>query len=76
MAKSSKFMQVAASPFNGVKIELLFAIIFAVLLCLVSEQITSNKWLQLALLLVYSLLMALWLIIRIKRIVSHEKIKK
>lgn len=63
---------VEASPFNGVKLELGFVIIFGILIWLGIDFITPSIAKQLLLLTIYGIVGALWLIIRTRRIVKHQ----
>lgn len=63
---------VAASPFNTVKLELGFVIIFGVVLWLAIDFITASYGIQLALLAGYSLISAIWLILRTRRILQQQ----
>lgn len=58
----------AASPFNGIKLELALCVIFGVLLWLGAEFITANEGAQLLMLLSYSLLAAFWLVLRTRAV--------
>jgi len=62
--RSSRGFGVAASPFNGVKLELGICIILGILLWLGADSITINKDTQLLILLAYSLLGTIWLVVR------------
>jgi hypothetical protein len=62
---------VAASPFNGIKIELGIAISIGFVLWLAADSITASIATQLLLLVGYGLLSAGWLVYRTRRIVQQ-----
>jgi len=62
---------VAASPFNGVKLELGICIILGMLLWLGADSITGNEGTQLLVLLAYSLLGTIWLIVRTRAVLRR-----
>ena len=62
---------VAASPFNGVKLELGICIILGVLLWLGAEFITADEGAQLMLLFAYSLLATAWLVLRTRAVLRR-----
>lgn len=77
----SRNFGVAASPFNGIKVELGFAIIFGTILWLAADSITANEGTQGLILLGYGLLSMLWLVLRTRAVlrrymksdeISHE----
>jgi len=67
----SRGFGVAASPFNGVKIELGFAILLGAILWLAADSITGDEATQWLLLLAYGLLSMFWLVLR-TRAVLHR----
>jgi len=67
-ANMPKGFGVAASPFNGVKLELGICIILGMLLWLGADSITANKDAQLLILLGYSLLGTVWLVVRTRTV--------
>lgn len=60
----SRDFGVTASPFNGIKIELGFAILLGAVLWLAADSITANEAAQWLILLVYGLLSMTWLVLR------------
>ena len=62
---------VAASPFNGIKLELGLCIVLGVLLWLGAEFIIADEGAQLLLLFGYSLLCAGWLILRTRAVLRR-----
>jgi hypothetical protein len=62
---------VAASPFNRVKMELGFALIFGFVLWLAADSITASISTQLLLLVGYGLISASWLIYHTRRVVQQ-----
>lgn len=62
---------VAASPFNGIKVELGFAIVLGASLWLAADSITANETTQWLLLLGYGLSSMVWLVLR-TRAVLHR----
>ena len=62
---------VAASPFNGVKLELGICIVLGVLGWLGADSITANEDTQLLVLLAYSLLGTIWLVVRTRRVLRR-----
>ena len=62
---------VAASPLNGVKLDLAIILVVGVLLLLVQGRVLDNLWLQLLLLSSYGLLGMLWIIVRARRVVAR-----
>ena len=62
---------VAASPFNGIKIELGFAILFGAILWLAADSITANEAAQWLMLLVYALCSAAWLVLRTRAVLRR-----
>lgn len=70
-SSTTKGFGVAASPFNGVKIELGVVLILGLVLWLAADSITASIATQLLLLVSYGLISALWLIIRTRRIAQQ-----
>ncbi len=68
---SKKGFGVAASPFNGIKIELGIAISIGFVLWLAADSITASIATQLLLLVGYGLFSAGWLVYRTRRIVQQ-----
>jgi len=68
---SSRGFGVAASPFNGVKLELGICIILGILLWLGADFITTNKDTQLLILLAFSLLGTTWLVVRTRAVLRR-----
>mgnify|MGYP006944247948 CR=1 FL=1 len=77
----SRDVGVAVSPFNGIKIELGFAILLGAILWLAADSITANEGTQWLILLGYGLLSMLWLVLRSRAVlrlymksdeISHE----
>jgi hypothetical protein len=62
---------VAASPFNGIKLELGICFILGLLLWLGAEFITADEGAQLMILLAYSLLATTWLVLRTRMILRR-----
>ncbi|HEC20432.1 MAG TPA: hypothetical protein ENI97_14020 [Gammaproteobacteria bacterium] len=67
----NKGFGVAASPFNGVKLELGISLILGVLLWLGAEFITADVGVQLLLLLSYGVLAAAWLVWRTRAVMRR-----
>ncbi|MCK4586005.1 MAG: hypothetical protein KAU29_01600 [Gammaproteobacteria bacterium] len=68
---SKKGFGVAASPFNGVKIELGIVLILGFVLWLATDFITASITAQLLLLVSYGLIGAFWLVIRTRRVAQQ-----
>lgn len=62
---------VAASPFNGIKIELGFTILFGAILWLAADSITANEAAQWLMLLVYGLSSMIWLVMRTRAVLRR-----
>ena len=62
---------VAASPFNGIKLELAIILIVGFVLWLVLDSITDNDLTHVAALLIYSCSAAAWLAWRVRSIVQQ-----
>ena len=71
LSSPRKGFGVAASPFNGVKIELGFVLIFGFILWLAADSITASITTQLLLLTGYGFIGAFWLVIRTQRIIQQ-----
>lgn len=69
--QSATGFTVAASPFNGVKLELAVIFCVGVLLLLLQGRITSNSLLQLGLLAGYGAASMLWILYRVRRVVRN-----
>jgi hypothetical protein len=71
---------VAASPFNGIKLELGLCAMLGVLLWLGADSITADEGEQLLLLLAFSLLATAWLVLRtravLRRWVAEEAVRE
>lgn len=67
----SKGFGVAASPFNGVKLELGVCVILGVLLWLGADSITADEGAQLLILLAYGLLAMGWLVLRTRAVLRR-----
>lgn len=65
-------LQVAASPFNGVKLDLAIIILVMLLLWLVLAQTVTDGFVQTVVLFLYSVLAACWIIFRIRRILRQH----
>jgi hypothetical protein len=79
LPSSKKGFGVAASPFNGVKIELGFVLILGFVLWLAADSITASITAQLLLLMGYGCISAFWLVIRTQRImrqISNNEAKR
>ncbi len=61
---------VAASPFNGVKIELGLSILFGALLWLAADSITADETTQWLVLLGYALISMCWLVLRTRAVLQ------
>jgi hypothetical protein len=70
-ATQSAGFGVAASPFNGIKIELGICIILGALLWLGAESITADEGTQLLMLLGYGLLATCWLVLRTRAVLRR-----
>jgi len=62
---------VAASPFNGVKLELGICIILGTLVWLGADSITADEDAQLLVLLAYSVLGTIWLVMRTRAVLRR-----
>ena len=62
---------VAASPFNSIKLELGICLILGAVLWLGADSITANEGAQLLMLMVYSLLAAIWLVLRTRLVLRR-----
>ena len=71
LPSAKKGFGVAASPFNGVKIELGIVLILGFVLWLAADSITASITAQLLLLVSYGLIGAFWLIIRTRRVAQQ-----
>lgn len=67
--QNSRGFTVAASPLNGVKLELAVICCGAVVLLLLQERITSHSLLQLGLLAGYGGVSMLWILYRVRQVV-------
>ena len=68
---SKSAFSVAASPFNGIKLELAIILIVGFVLWLVLDSITDNDLTHIAVLFVYSCSTALWLAWRVRNIMQQ-----
>ena len=66
-----KAFSVNASPLNPVKLELVIILLVGVLLWLLVDSITKNQAAQIAILFLYGIVGALWLLYRTRSIVSR-----
>jgi len=66
-----KVFSVSASPLNPVKLELVIILLVGLLLWLLLDSITENLSAQIAILFLYSVAGALWLLLRTRSIVSR-----
>ena len=71
LTPSKKGFGVAASPFNGVKIELGIVLILGFVLWLAADSITASITAQLLVLVSYGLIGAFWLVIRTRRVAQQ-----
>jgi hypothetical protein len=76
LSTSKKGFGVAASPFNGVKMELGFALFLGFLLWLAADSITASIATQLLLLVSYGLISAGWLVIRTRRVLQQWRVQQ
>jgi hypothetical protein len=67
----SRDVGVAASPFNGIKIELGFAILVGAILWLAADSITVNEAAQWLILLGYGLSSMGWLMLRTRTVMRR-----
>ena len=75
-AKTPKGFGVAASPFNGVKLELGVCIVLGMLLWLGAEFIIADEGTQLLILLTYSLSSAIWLVLRTRAVLRGYEMEQ
>lgn len=66
-------VEISASPFNGVKLELGFAIIIGIIVWSVADIITPAVGKQLIVLAGYGLVAAIWLVIRTRQVVNKHR---
>lgn len=71
IARNNAGLSVAPSPFNTVKLELALILIGGLLVWLVHDRITTQPWLQLALLAGYGISGSLWLMVRARRVLRR-----
>jgi hypothetical protein len=69
--RQSRDVEVAASPFNGIKIELGFAILLGAILWLAADSITVNETTQWLMLLGYGLTSMCWLMLRTRAVLRR-----
>ena len=75
-SSTTKGFGVAASPFNGVKIELGVVLILGLVLWLAADSITASIATQLLLLVSYGLISASWLIIRTRHVLHRLEVQQ
>ena len=75
-SSTTKGFGVAASPFNGVKIELGVVLILGLVLWLAADSITASITAQLLLLVGYGLISASWLVYRTRRVLERWKVQQ
>ena len=63
---------VAASPFNTIKLELVIVLIIGFLLWIVLNSITDNDWAHIVILFVYSVGGAVWLSVRVRKVLQQS----
>ena len=68
---SDSAFSVAASPFNAIKLELVIILIVGFVLWLVLNSITNNDLTHIAVLFLYSTGGAIWLSLRVRRVVRQ-----
>lgn len=71
-ARENKGFSVAASPFNGVKLELALIMVIAVVFMLMVDKVTSSDSTQYLLLLGFGLLAMIWLVVRTRMILNRQ----
>ena len=74
--RQPKGVGVAASPFNGIKLELGLCLVLGAMLWLGADSITANEGTQLLMLLIYSLLAAIWLVLRTRLILRRCEVER
>ena len=62
--------QVAASPLNAVKLELAIIVVMAILLLLLVNALSTEFLTQVAILSTFSMLSAIWLVVRTRRLIK------
>lgn len=67
---------VAPSPFNGVKLELAVVMVLGLCVWMAAEFITASDFVQIIVLLGFSLVAAVWLITRTRILFRQEMEKK
>ena len=72
-AQGDSGFSVKSSPFNPVKQELGFILLFALFLVMIIHRVTENSIAQLAILALYGICGMAWLIFRARRIVHQQK---
>lgn len=70
-AAQRKGFGVAASPFNGIKLELGMCVVLGLLLWLGADSITADDDSQLLLLLGFSLACTIWLVVRTRAVLRR-----
>ena len=65
--------EVAASPYNAVKLELVIILIFGFLLWAVLDSITNDDFTQIIVLFLFSLTGTIWLVIRTRYLSQRSR---
>ncbi len=71
VASPAKGFGVAASPFNGIKLELGICIILGILVWMGADSITADEDTQLLVLLAYSMFGTIWLVVRTRAVLRR-----
>ena len=72
LSRSRKGFTVAASPFNGVKLELALILVGAVELLLIHGKLSQDALVQFSILAGYGVAAMLWLMVRVRRIARQQ----
>ena len=72
-ARGDSGFSVKASPFNPVKLELGFILLFAFFLLMIIHRITEDSFMQLTILTLFGISGMGWLIFRARQVVHQQK---
>ncbi len=71
LSRAQKGFTVAASPLNGVKVDLAVVIVVGVVLLFTHTLLSESSLVQLSILFGYGVLAMLWIVLKTRRLVSN-----
>ncbi len=75
LSRKKSGFTVAASPFNGVKLDLALICVFGVVVWLMHDRVTESALGQLLILVAYGVFSAAWVVVKTKRVAKRIELE-